>query len=53
MQEIIGDFCHDQLIANTKQTLAFDEMQDYAVWKNEVKEKLIELLGIKEIEKNV
>ena len=52
MREIKGDFCHDQLIANMKQALAFNEMQDYAAWKREVKEKLIELLGIKEIEKN-
>lgn len=53
MKEIIGDLCHEQLIANTKQALGFSETQDYAVWKSEIKEKLIELLGIKEIEKNV
>jgi len=52
MLEIIGDFCHDQLIANMKQALAFNKMQDYTAWKREVEEKLIELLGMKEIEKN-
>ena len=52
MQEIIGDFCHDQLVANMKQELGFNEKQEYTTWKHQVKEKLIELLGIKEIEKN-
>ena len=30
MREIIGDFCHDTLVENTKQALAFDETRDYA-----------------------
>ena len=52
MREIIGDFCHDQLVANMKQALAFDEKRDYNQWKAEVKEKLNELLGMREIAKN-
>ena len=47
-----GDNCHDILTKNTVGKLAFDENQDYAAWKAAVREKLRELLGMEQIEKN-
>ena len=52
MREIIGDFCHDTLVENTKQALAFDETRDYAAWKKEIKAKFYELLGFAKMEQN-
>ncbi len=51
MREIKGDLCH-QLLMETKPVLSYDETKDYKAWKQTVKEKLIELAGIKNIEKN-
>ncbi len=50
--EIRGDLCHEMLAKDMKKALAFDESKDYASWKSEIKEKLVDLLGMKEIEKN-
>lgn len=52
MKEIIGDLCHDGLMKTMEHALAFDEKRDYAEWKEQVREKLSELLRIKQIEKN-
>ncbi|MBQ8658237.1 MAG: acetylxylan esterase [Clostridia bacterium] len=52
MREIKGDLCHEQLVKRMKQALAFDENRNYNEWKATVKEKLIELLGMREIQKN-
>ena len=52
MREIVGDLCHSELLKKTKQILAFDETKDYGTWKKEVQDKLYELLGMEEIEKN-
>jgi cephalosporin-C deacetylase-like acetyl esterase len=52
MRAIQGDLCHEQLLETIQQTLAYDEKSDYNEWKAAVKEKAIELLGMKEIEKN-
>ncbi len=52
MREIKGDYCHQLLRQNTTPTLQFDENKDYAAWRKEVKEKLIELAGINNIAKN-
>ena len=52
MKEIIGDLCHDGLVKTMEHALAFDEKRDYAEWKEQVREKLSELLRIKQIEKN-
>lgn len=51
-REIVGDYCHDQLVANTKQALAFDETRDYGAWKAEIKAKFYELLGFAKMEQN-
>lgn len=47
-----GEPCHEILVKNTKQELAFREDADYEQWKNSVKEKLFELSGLYDIEKN-
>ena len=52
MREIVGDLCHDGLVKTMKHALAYDEKRDYVQWKNEVREKLTELLRIKQIEQN-
>ena len=49
--EIKGDLCH-QLLMNKKPKLSFDENNDYSTWKNAIKEKFIELVGMDNIEKN-
>ena len=52
MIEIKGDLCHQLLAENNQPKLAFDGNKDFGTWKKEVREKLIELAGIKNIEKN-
>ena len=52
MIEIKGDLCHQLLTQNNKPLLSYDENKDYATWKEQVREKFIELVGIKNIEKN-
>lgn len=53
MREIVGDLCHDQLTKSMSHTLSFDETQDYAKWKGQVRDKFAELIRIKQIEENV
>ena len=50
--KINGDMCHDMLIKNTVQKLSFNEQCDYKSWRDSVRDKLVELLGLAEIEKN-
>ncbi|MBO4939666.1 MAG: acetylxylan esterase [Clostridia bacterium] len=50
--EIKGDLCHELLVQKLTQKLAFDGNRNYAEWKEQVQDKLVELLGLKEIEKN-
>ncbi len=52
MREIKGDLCHQMLRAATTPALQYDEKRDFAAWRKEVKEKLIELAGIHNIERN-
>ena len=52
MNIIDGKNCHDQVVAKIKPLLSFNDKTDYAVWKTQVKEKLIELLGIDIIAEN-
>ena len=52
MREIIGDLCHDELTKSMKHKLAFDETADYEKWKAQVRDKLTELIRIKQIEEN-
>lgn len=51
-REINGDLCHDILIQKIKPKLSFDEKKDYKTWKESVKEKLYELLGIDLVKAN-
>ena len=51
MREINNDLIHDKLFEN-KPLLAFDENRDYQAWKQEVRQKYIELLGIERIKEN-
>lgn len=39
------DTCHEAIMKERRPLLAFDEKCDYKSWKNQVKEKLTELLG--------
>ena len=52
IKKIDGDLCHDILAKNMKGELEFDENADFDIWRNKVKDKFIELLGINEIRKN-
>lgn len=46
------DACHDNKTKNLTPALGFNESRDFNAWKKEVREKLIDLAGIHEIEKN-
>ena len=52
MVEIKGALCHQLLTENTRPILSYDEGNGYAEWKAQVRDKFIELTGIKNIEKN-
>ena len=47
-----GVACHDTLTKTTKQKLAYNPTANYAEWKEQVKEKFIELFGIDVIKEN-
>ena len=49
--KIKGELCH-QLLMKAPPELSFDETKDYVFWKMQIKEKFIELTGLKNIEKN-
>lgn len=51
MREINNDIIHDKLF-DKKPLLAYDESRDYKAWKEEVRQKYIELLGIDRIKEN-
>ena len=40
-----ADLCHEAIIKNTKPILAYDETKDFETWREQVREKLAELLG--------
>ena len=50
--DINGLFCHDKLTRDTKPKLTYSDKRDFLSWKSEVKEKLIELLGLDVIAEN-
>lgn len=50
--QIDGDLCHKLLAEKIKGKLRYDDNADYSTWKNQVKEKLTELLGMDEIALN-
>lgn len=47
--KIDGDLCHTLLTKKTVGKLSFNEQQDYNTWKQNVKNKLVELLGLDKI----
>jgi cephalosporin-C deacetylase-like acetyl esterase len=47
-----GVACHDILTAKQTPKLAFNKNQDYAEWKQSIKEKFIDLLGLDAIAEN-
>ncbi len=51
MKKIDNDVIHEQLLKN-KPLLAYDEKNDYIEWKEKVKRKYIELLGLDLIAQN-
>lgn len=50
--KVNGDYCHDLLIAKTKQKLAYRTGENYAEWKKTIREKFYELTGLNKIKKN-
>lgn len=52
IKEIKGDLCHELLIQETKPALAFDSAADFAPWRDALKAKLAELIGLDRIEAN-
>ncbi len=51
MRKIDNDIVHENLL-NNKPILAFDENKDYGAWKEQIRQKYIELLGLDNISKN-
>ena len=49
---INGVLCHDGITKKMQPKLSFNENQDFNVWKEQVKEKFIELLGFHAIQEN-
>ena len=47
-----GVDCHDILTKSMRPELAFSELKDYGAWREDVKSKFNELLGMKRIEAN-
>ncbi|MBR3803991.1 MAG: acetylxylan esterase [Clostridia bacterium] len=52
MIEINGDLCYKTLLKNQKKQLSFDESENYNTWKNSIKDKFYELIGMKSVENN-
>ena len=52
MRNINVDLNHDELFKNNKPLLAFSPDNDYQSWKEQIREKYTELLGLREIAKN-
>lgn len=40
-----ADLCHEVIMKNMKPTLAYDKTQDFDTWREQVRQKLTELLG--------
>lgn len=52
MIKINSDLCHDNIIKNTKQQLAFDKNKNLEIQRKELKNKLIEIMGLDVIKLN-
>ncbi len=53
LQDIQADLCHQILTQNTKQELAYCEECDFNAWREQVREKFCELVGINKIIQDV
>lgn len=49
---INGDLCHDVLLESTSQRLGYNKNVYFDTWRTEIREKFIELTGLKKIEQN-
>ena len=52
LKRINGDAAHELLVKKLNPELSFSENADFAEWKSTLADKLCELLGLREIEKN-
>lgn len=52
MRKIEGDLCHTNISKNLKPILSFDENRDFNEWKKQIREKFLELTGVKRVEEN-
>ncbi len=52
MKKINGDAGHDMLVACTKGALSYEDVCDYPLWKEQIRNKLDELLGMEVIAEN-
>ena len=52
MIEINGMKCHAEIAKKNRPLLSFDESKDFGEWRDKVKEKLVELLGLDIIAEN-
>lgn len=50
--KVDGLKCHDTLVTKLKQRLSYGTNPDYKAWKQSVKEKFIELIGLEEVKAN-
>ena len=50
--KVNGDLCHDLLKERVKPKLAFSKNVEYATWKDQLKEKFFELIGIEKVREN-
>lgn len=50
--KVNGDLCHDLLREKIQPKLSFSENTDYGQWKEQLKEKFFELVGINNVKEN-
>ena len=50
--KVDGLKCHDTLVTKLKQRFSYGTNPDYKAWKQSVKEKFIELIGLEEVKTN-
>ncbi len=49
---INSDLCHDNLLKKQTQKLGYNDSVDYKTWKQDIKAKAVELLGLDKIKEN-
>ena len=50
--KIYGDLCHEKLLKKARQRLAFDESKAYGEWKEQIREKFLQLFGMDKFSEN-